>query len=147
MFKLMRGAVPFGLALSSMACVRGLRAENPDSWLELQSEHFTLRTDLAEATARKDLADLELIRNALLAARWRSADSLRARIGVVAVAGKRELHEILADTVAGITAVDRFGDRTILVDGLGNLLESSTVKHEVTHALLHEMLVTNPRWV
>jgi tetratricopeptide (TPR) repeat protein len=33
------------------------------------------------------------------------------------------------------------------VDGGGNLLESEIIKHELTHALLHEFLVTNPPWV
>ena len=45
------------------------------------------------------------------------------------------------------TAQDVFGDRLILVNAGGNLLDSKVVKHEVTHALAREYLVTSPRWV
>jgi tetratricopeptide (TPR) repeat protein len=134
-------------ALLALACARELRSANPDAWLELQSEHFTLRTDLPEEDARRDIADLELIRNALLAAGWHGKASSPARIIVVAVASGRELHEFLEDRVEGVAGTDRFGERMILVRGDGNLLDSEVVKHEVTHALMAEYLVTNPRWV
>jgi len=135
------------LALFGFACARELRSTNPDAWLELQSEHFTLRTDLPEEDARGAIADLELIRNALLAAAWHGKTTSPARITVVAVASDRELHEFLADAVVGIAGTDRFGDRMILVSGDGNLLGSEVVKHEVTHALMRDYLVTSPRWV
>src|SRR5689334_16013353 len=135
------------LALLSLACARELRSTNPDAWLELQSEHFTLRTDLPEEDARGAIAGLELIRNALLAAGWHGKTASPARIGVVALASGRELKEFLGDQVDGMAGTSRFGERMILVRADGNLLESEVVKHEVTHALMQEYLVTNPRWV
>ena len=142
----MRLAVLFA-ALFAVACARELRSANPDAWLGLQSEHFTLRTDLPEQDARRDIADLELIRNALLAAGWHGRTSSPARIVVVALASERELHEFLAERVDGMAGTNRFGERMILVRGDGNLLDSEVVKHEVTHALMQEYLVSNPRWV
>ncbi len=134
-------------AVLTLACARELRSRNSDLWLELQTEHFTLRTDVPEEDARRDIADLELIRNALLAAGWHGKTTSPARIVVVAVASDRELHEFLADPVVGLASSGYFGDRMILVRGDGNLLDSEVVKHEVTHALLREYLLTNPRWV
>ena len=141
----MRTAILF--ALLTVACARELRSTNPELWLELESEHFTLRTDLPEEDARRAIADLELIRNALLAAGWHGKVASPAHIGVVAVASEREVHEILVDNLEGVAGPDSFGQRMIFVSGEGNLLDSEVVKHEVTHALISEYLLTTPRWV
>src|SRR5690349_21478531 len=139
---------PILLALLAVACAREIRSTNPELWLELGSEHFTLRTDLPEQEARRAIADLELIRYALLTVGWHGkAPASPARIGVVALASERELREFLPETVEGVAGRDRFGDRLILVSADGNLLRSEVVKHEVTHALMREYLVTNPRWI
>jgi len=130
--------MPILLALLAAACARELRSTNPELWLELETEHFTLRTDLPEEDARRAISDLELIRNALLAAGWHGETASPAHIGVVAVASERELHEVLVDKVDGMASSDRFGQRMIFVSGGGNLLDSEEVKHEVTHALLSE---------
>jgi len=139
--------MPILVGLLATACARELRSTNPELWLELETEHFTLRTDLPEEDARRAITDLELIRNALLAAGWHGETASPAHIVVVAVASERELHEVLVDSVNGMASSDRFGQRMIFVSGGGNLLDSEEVKHEVTHALMSEYLVTNPRWV
>ena len=141
--------VAVALCLLGLACARELRSRNPELWLELQSDHFTLRTDLPEEEARKDIADLELLRSALLAAGWHGKTSAPSpsRIGVVALANSRELREILSDDVEGVATIDRFGERLILIPGNGNLLRSETVKHEIAHALFREWSITRPRWV
>jgi tetratricopeptide (TPR) repeat protein len=135
------------LAVLGSACAREIRSTNPDFWLELASDHFILRTDVPEEDARRAIADLELIRNALLAAGWHGKTTSPARIVVVAVASERELHEFLPEDWDGVARRDRFGERTILVPADGDLLDSETVKHEVSHALLSEYLTTVPRWV
>ena len=135
------------IAAMAVACARELRSANPNAWLELETEHFTLRTDLEEEDARRAVDDLELIRSALLATGWHGETTSPARIGVVALASGRELREIVPELVEGVAGSDRFGQRLILVSADGNLLGSETVKHEVAHALLHEYLVTHPRWV
>src|SRR5919201_1064233 len=137
----------FVLLLALTACARELRSTNPDNWLELQSEHFVLRTDLPQDEARKAVADLELVRNALLAAGWSSPHPSPARIVVVALAGRRELKEFMEEREAGMSLYGLFGERLVVVDAEGDLADSQIVKHEVTHALAYDLLVTNPRWV
>ena len=132
--------------LAAASCARNLRSADPANWVELQSEHFVLRTDLPEEDARKGIADLEVIRTALAAAGWHAARASPLRTKVVALATDRELHEFLPDRVAGY-AFNTPAGRMIIVGGGGSLLDSTVVKHEVTHTLLHEFLVTNPRWV
>jgi Protein of unknown function (DUF1570) len=135
-------------ALAAAACNRELRSVNHDAWFELTTEHFTLRTDLDEPDARRAIADLELLRNALLAAGWHTKSMSGARIFVVELLNERELHEFVHDGLIGVTASgDRFGDRLILAGDGPGLLDSEVMKHELAHALLAGFLRTNPRWV
>ncbi len=137
----------FVLLLALAACAREVRSINPDNWLELQSEHFVLRTDLSQDDARKAVGDLELVRNALLAAGWSSPHPSPDKILVVALAGGRALREFLPERLEGMSLYGLFGERLVLVDGEGDLADSELVKHEVTHALAYDLLVANPRWV
>jgi tetratricopeptide (TPR) repeat protein len=142
--------IAFSFALACLAACSPyahLRSNHPETWVELRSEHFVLRTDLPEDNARKAVADLETLRSAMLAAGWHGASSPPGRIGVVALQGDREMSEFLANQIAGVTTYDVFGDRMILADGAGDLLRSEVVKHELAHALAYEYLMTNPRWV
>jgi Protein of unknown function (DUF1570) len=143
----MRLGVAFIVCALAAACSRELRSANPDAWFELQTEHFTLRTDLEEPDARRAVADLELLRNALLAAGWHTKSMSSARIVVVELMNQRELHEFARETLDGMTTADRFGDRLILAGDGAGLLGSETMKHELTHAILNGFLRTNPRWV
>src|SRR4051812_28314851 len=120
----MRTASLIALAVLGFACAHRFRSANPDAWLEVQSEHFDLRTDLEEGDARKAIADLELLRNALLTAGWHRQTGFPGRTGVVLFASERELHEFLRKTAEGITVSGFFGGRMILVNGGGDLLGS-----------------------
>lgn len=143
----MRLVAPLTLCILATACNRELRSNNHDAWFELQSEHFTLRTDLEEPEARRAIADLELLRNALLAAGWHSKSMSGARIVVVEMMNERELQEFVSDKIEGVTTTDRFGDRLIVAGDGAGLLDSEVMKHELAHALLYGFLRTNPRWV
>jgi hypothetical protein len=134
------------LGLAAIACGE-LRSTKPDVWLELESEHFDLRTDLEDADAAKALRDLEFLRNAVVTAGWRMSGMSNARIHVVLLSSERELHEFVKSDIGGITSVDRFGERLIIVGGSNNLLHVYEVKHELAHAIMDGFLVTNPRWV
>jgi hypothetical protein len=78
------------VALLVVACAREIRSTSPDLWLELVTDHFALRTDLPEKDARRAIADLDLIGNALLAAGWQGKTDSPARMIVVALAWLRK---------------------------------------------------------
>jgi hypothetical protein len=88
----MRIGVFFALFLLA-ACAHELRSRLPEKWIELQSEHFLLRTDLPEEDARKAIRDFELVRSALLAAGWHSARPAADRTRVVELATALELRD------------------------------------------------------
>jgi tetratricopeptide (TPR) repeat protein len=134
-------------ALLILGCSREIRSGNPDLWLELQTEHFTLRTDLPADDARKAVADLELIRNALLAARWQAKFVSQERIAVTLLASNAELHEFVKNRLDGYASRGVFGERLIVASAEGGLLDSEVVKHELSHVLAQGYLVTDPRWV
>jgi hypothetical protein len=66
---------------------------------------------------------------------------------VVLFQSESELKRFVRFNIEGLTTFDRYGERIILVNGGANLLGSELVKHELTHALVFEYLVTDPRWV
>jgi len=47
--------MPILVALLAAACARELRFTNPELWLELETEHFNLLTDLTEEDARRGI--------------------------------------------------------------------------------------------
>lgn len=142
--------IPMRLFLCAALLLAGcahIRSNDPSSWRELQSEHFLLRTDLPQEEARAAVLDLEMIRSALLAAGWHRSHLSSARILVVALRSDRELREFLPERIDGVSIYDTFGERLLLVGASGSLLDSEVVKHELTHALALDFLVTDPRWV
>ncbi|HEY2031579.1 MAG TPA: hypothetical protein VGH20_20445 [Myxococcales bacterium] len=132
---------------AAAACAHRSLAADPDSWTEAQSAHFTLLTDLDQDDASRAASDLEYIHAALLAAGWHGTSPSAARTTVVLFQSASELKRFVRFNVEGMTTYDRYGERIILVNGGANLLGSELVKHELTHALVFEYLVTDPRWV
>jgi len=130
----MRAAACVLVILSAAGCARELRSRNPQAWLELSSEHFTLRTDLEEHEARAAIADLELLRSAMLAAGWSKKSMSLGPIAVVALANGHELQEFLRDGLDGITTLDPFGERLILIGEGNRVLSSEVMKHELAPA-------------
>ena len=130
------------------ACHHELRSRNPDLWLELQTEHFTLQTDVPEPQARRMIDDLEYLRHALIAAQFRSSQPIPGRIAVLALASLDEVNEFLPPDEAGLTFSDPFtGLRTCLMSGADGVFDANVLKHEVMHALLSGYLINDPRWV
>src|SRR5205814_1227594 len=81
--------------LALTACAHVARSTDPANWLELESEHFLVRTDLPADDARAAVADLERIRLGLLAAGWHSK---------VAAPGKTLVGEPSADRLLYLKA-------------------------------------------
>jgi tetratricopeptide (TPR) repeat protein len=134
------------VVLTSFACVRELRSANPDAWVELQSEHFVLRTDLPPVEARQAISDLEVVRAALFAAGWHGDRRNTERTLVVELASKRELQEFVRKGVEGFFGLDVFG-QPILVGVAEDVFDQVILKHELMHMINATFLVTQPRWV
>ena len=118
-------------ALLSTACARNLRSRDPANWVELQSEHFVLRTDLPEDDAHKAISDLELVRAGLYATGWHNRRPAAERMEVVELASDRELHEFARQGFSGIMTTGAFGEPFILVAGQ-DIVDQPIVKHELT---------------
>jgi tetratricopeptide (TPR) repeat protein len=134
------------LALLAASCSHNLRSADASAWLELTSEHFLLRTDLSAEDARKAIGDLELARNALLAASWNKQALASPRVNIVLLGSERERKEFLRERILGITTYDLFGEPLILAAG-EDVLGSEVIKHELTHSLFNQLLITDAGWV
>src|ERR1043165_7860892 len=111
----MRRILP--LALLAFACARP-RPVEAQAWSELQSAHFTLRTDLDEPAARAALTQLELVRSALIGATpWHAKNPMQGRLLVVDLASDAELHEFAADGIDGFVSNTSFGEPMIVMSG------------------------------
>jgi len=135
------------LVCALLCCARPRQAE-PLAFLELQSEHFTLRTDLAEPQAHQAVAQLELVRAALIAAStWRRPTPLPGRLNVIDLASKDELEEFVREGIVGFVTADAFGERILVMSADQSPEEQTVLKHEMAHVISNEALLRNPRWL
>ena len=136
------------LFCSLIACAHRAPPADPLAWIELESEHFTLRTDLAGPQAREVVAQLELVRAALIGvSSWRRPTPLPGRLQVIDLATKKELEEFAAEGIEGFVSADAFGERIMVMSAEQAPEEQTVLKHELAHVISNEALVRNPRWV
>lgn len=126
-------------------CAHASRATDPALWLEVQTEHFSLRTDLPPGDAREAAAELESLRAALLAASWHGQKLPVERTQVVELASERELREFAEKGYLGFVASDAFEEPIMVVNASGDAQE--LLKHELSHVITRGYLVSKPRWV
>src|SRR5438132_10137831 len=138
-----RSTVLFAL----LACAHVSRSRDPANWLELQSEHFVLRSDLPLDDARAAVADLERVRAALLIAAWHSSRPSVQKTVVIELASRRELEEFAIEGLEGFVAGDAFGDQLMVISADHEFGEQDILKHELAHVITDEYLVVKPRWV
>jgi tetratricopeptide (TPR) repeat protein len=132
-------------------------AEGGKPWVELESDHFVLQTDLTLEEARKGVEYLERTRSAMLAAAWPAALQLEMpRLTVHVLADPSDFEHIFPRRVGGVFS--RLGDEPFIVlagppdaweerfTGLSDTT-SSTVKHELAHYLSSYFLLRQPRWL
>jgi tetratricopeptide (TPR) repeat protein len=133
-----------------------LREGSAGRWVRLQTEHFELSTDLAEAEARRAAEALEQTRAALLAAAWskRIGSRATARASVVVLADGLDFERYVGPNYSGL-----FSDApqpTIFLWGaparwekrqaLGDETTSSVFRHELVHRLAAGIYGRQPRW-
>jgi tetratricopeptide (TPR) repeat protein len=130
-------------------------ADGGSPWRVLESEHFTLKTDLPSQEAHEAIAYLERMRAALLAAAWPEAHGRPMEKLTVYVLGKSQDFENLFPSRLDGFFVRGNGELAIFIHGSpstwsartgdGNSL--STVKHELAHYLSAYSLIRQPRWL
>ncbi|MCP3168743.1 DUF1570 domain-containing protein [Myxococcus qinghaiensis] len=150
------------LMSGSWGCVVGPRftrcpGEDGRAWVELDSEHYTLRTDLPPEQAREAMSVLEHTRVALLAGMWPGA--LRqemAKVLVYVLADPREFEGLYprrvraffykSDTEALIVLSGPPAKWSQQYSGLSED-SSSRLNHELAHYLSTYVMQRQPLWL
>jgi tetratricopeptide (TPR) repeat protein len=146
-------------------------AEGGPPWVEVESDHFVVKTDASEAAAERAVRELEAMRMAQLAA-WDGAFDPPGRLEVVVLRSPAELDEIVDPALRrSFTRVAGYyvpGARPRVVSGLlldreapslvlpwfqrereesASALESSILAHELAHHLIGQVLLRQPPWL
>jgi hypothetical protein len=136
----------------SAACQ--LNPQSPHSartgdWVEVETPHFTVDSDLPEMTARQDARDLEEMRASLIEAAWTGArEPPRGRTDVVMfrTPGEFDRYSGRSEQVAGL-AISRPGFRRLLAFSPGSENKIPlVVTHEMAHDLSQWFLPIQPTW-
>lgn len=136
----------------SAACQMNLQSGHSvrtDDWVEIETPHFTLDSNLPEMTAREVARNLEEIRASLIEAAWTGAhEPPRGRIDVVAfrTPGEFDHYSGRSEQVAGL-AISRAGFRRLLAFSPGSENKIPiVVTHEMAHDLSQWFLPIQPTW-
>ncbi|WP_052518903.1 DUF1570 domain-containing protein [Archangium violaceum] len=129
-------------------------AEGGSPWRALESEHFTLRTDLSSQEAHEAIVWLERLRAALLAAAWPEAhDRPMEKVTVYVLGKSRDFENLFPSRLDGLFSRNG-GELSIFLHGSpatwrarGDEGSLSTVKHELAHYLNAYFLLRQPRWL
>lgn len=134
-------------------------AEGGDPWVQVESRHYVLDTDLSARAAARAIEYLELTRAALLAAGWPGAniDSERTEaVAVYALADSGQFRALFPRFEDGVyvrstasTMVVLYGspqtwDRRFALTAEG---KRSMLRQQIAHDLSSSHLVRQPRWL
>jgi hypothetical protein len=142
-----------GASLLLFACAHVPRraecsAHQGNSWRELTSAHFTLKTNVDSKTAQETILQLERSRSALLWA-WQGKVNPPTRLEAILLQTREQLREF-APRQAGLFVIDGEGPLIVLAgesDGLSDRANSEHVHHELAHYLSSYALLRQPRWL
>ena len=142
-----RSLVPVALAvwlvLASCSGVARVPSRTPAGWLELDSPHFRLRTDLPRERAVETLEQLEQLLAAFLTLGW-EARGAPDKLDIAVFHNPEDVY--------GFGNFNGFYLRSGLLAPLAvaaHLEESdalSTVKHEITHHIAFQAIAKQPPW-
>ena len=150
------------LSTTQLACVVGPRfitcpGEGGRPWLRMDSDHYTLHTDLPAEDARDAMRRLERTRAAILTSMWpRSLSQQMTKLDVYVLQNPREFEGLYprrvrsfffrSDSEALIVLSGRPGTWERIFSGL-SLASSSPLNHELAHYLSAYSLSRQPRWL
>jgi len=139
------------LLLVACACAHAKiadRAPPAPSFLEAQSEHYLLLTDLRQDAARMLAARMERIRAALWAGSWHGEEAPRERLRVIALGSSARLHEFANPGMSAFyQPADLFGEPFLILAAEDPEDASVVLKHELAHAQHGAFLPRSPRWL
>lgn len=135
------------LLLVLASCAHAPRAADNGVWLQLESEHFILRTDLGEADARAAIVELERVRVAIVSAWWQGPRSPEGKLAAIELADDAELSAFVQHRIAGYVASDVFGERVLVMSAEQSPSQQPLLKHELSHSLGESFLQRQPRWL
>jgi len=116
-------------------------------WLELETPHFVIDTDLGERRARSMAQALEDSRAALLASAWSGAKDPRGRTRVLVFARQRELSRYAGRNNQGVV-LTRPGFERLLAFSAGRAGDVPKVAvHELVHDISRWFLPLQPLWL
>jgi tetratricopeptide (TPR) repeat protein len=133
-------------------------AEGGPPWLDVQTAHFRVRTDLAAEDARQAALHLERTHAALLAVAWPHARREEAPpMEVVVLRDPADLHALFTTEVGGLVSSRVIQGSLMVVAGRsvtwqeperpGEVVRAFVLNHELAHQLSHRLRLNQPRWL
>src|SRR5882762_3805659 len=143
----MRRLLTCAVALAC-GCAHGRSAsDSRPAYLELESDHYVLLTDLPERDAGKTLGRLENVRSALIQGSWHRDALPREKLRVVQLASSARFHEFASSGMSAFyQPVDLFGEPMLVMTADQGAAGDAILQHELAHALHGSFLPRNPRW-
>ena len=134
--------------LLACACAHGRNPSASDSgFLELESAHYVLLTELPEPDARKTLARMENVRGALTAGSWRGESLPAEKLRILQFASSGRLHQFASPGMSALyQPVDLFGEPMLVMTADREGAGDAILQHELAHAVHGSFLPRNPRW-
>jgi hypothetical protein len=133
------------LLAALLACAHGPRADSGEHWLSVTSDHFSLRTDLAESDARELSAWMERSRAVMLEVMWPKQPAPPGHMQVVAFASAAEV-SALGPNADGFESDDPFGQPVVVIGGASER-SRHLFTHELARALAGHFLPRMPSWL
>lgn len=130
-------------------------AEAKTDWMEVQTAHVTVKTDLGLEGAREAASLAELTRTALLAAAWGGAKLTQDRVELIVFSNHQDFERYFGDLVADKVVLGDYPP-TVFLYGAPNRWEKRTaLESDATTSVLKEALAQHlstffyrrqPRW-
>tara|TARA_R110002096_G_scaffold77896_12_gene183552 strand:- start:56943 stop:58460 length:1518 start_codon:yes stop_codon:yes gene_type:complete len=121
-----------------------------DTWYELRSEHFILRTNLDRSEAKKRSRELERMHDALahvISIVLPSTSAPSDQIEIVHFSHPMQIQEFVGKTTSGFMSRDRGGVFIASSETESGKGRDHLLMHELTHRFLAAQVDTYPRWL
>ena len=135
------------IALSA-ACAHSRTLPAPVAqFVEVESAHFLLLTDLPRTAALESARRMENVLGALFQGSWHPDALPREKLRVVELATARDLHQFASPAMSAFyQPVDLFGEPMLVMSAEADGVDNVVLKHELAHALHGAFLPRSPRW-